>query len=156
MQIEFSQVVQAETDRVGLEMTAPQIYALLQREYLQANTPYALVSHRLQEENGNSFVEVEVSGKGQGETNLHWKGKGNGALEALVAGLPIGVEIMDYNEHAIGAGTNAKAAAYIELRVNGERPVHGVGIDENITTASFKALFSALNRSLSQQEAKAA
>ena len=156
MQIEFSQVVQAETDRVGLEMTAPQIYALLQREYLQANTPYALVSHRLQEENGNSFVEVEVSGKGQGETNLHWKGKGNGALEALVAGLPIGVEIMDYNEHAIGAGTNAKAAAYIELRVNGERPVHGVGIDENITTASFKALFSALNRSLSQLEAKAA
>ncbi len=46
---------------MGLEMTAPQIYALLQREYLQANTPYALVSHRLQEENGNSFVEVEVS-----------------------------------------------------------------------------------------------
>jgi 2-isopropylmalate synthase len=73
-----------------------------------------------------------------------------------VAGLPIPVEIMDYNEHAIGSGTNAKAAAYIELRVNGERAVHGVGIDENITTASFKALFSALNRSLSQPEAKAA
>ncbi len=156
MQIEFSQVVQAETDRVGLEMTAPQIYALLQREYLQANTPYALVSHRLQEENGNSSVEVEVSGKGQGETNLRWQGKGYGTLEALVAALPIKVEIMDYNEHAIGAGTNAKAAAYIELRVNGERPVHGVGIDENITTASFKAVFSALNRSLSQLEAKAA
>ncbi|MBI6911206.1 2-isopropylmalate synthase [Pseudomonas palleroniana] len=156
MQIEFSQVVQAETDRIGLEMTAQQIYALLQREYLQANTPYALVSHRLQEENGNSSVEVEVSGKGQGETNLRWHGKGYGTLEALVASLPIKVEIMDYNEHAIGAGTNAKAAAYIELRVNGERPVHGVGIDENITTASFKAVFSALNRSLSQLEAKAA
>ena len=63
---------------------------------------------------------------------------------------------MDYNEHAIGAGTHAKAAAYIELRVNGERAVHGVGIDENITTASFKALFSALNRALSEAEAKAA
>ncbi|QIA05157.1 2-isopropylmalate synthase [Pseudomonas fluorescens] len=156
MQIEFSQVVQRETDRLGLEMTAQQIHALLHSEYLQANTPYALVSHRLQEENGNSAVEVEVASKGQGETNLHWRGKGNGALEALVAGLPIPVEIMDYNEHAIGAGTNAKAAAYIELRVNGERAVHGVGIDENITTASFKALFSALNRSLSQPEAKAA
>ncbi|WP_223512173.1 2-isopropylmalate synthase [Pseudomonas sp. GL-B-19] len=156
MQIEFSQVVQRETDRLGLEMTAQQIHALLHSEYLQANTPYALVSHRLQEENGHSSVEVEVSSKGQGETNLHWRGKGNGALEALVAGLPIPVEIMDYNEHAIGAGTNAKAAAYIELRVNGERAVHGVGIDENITTASFKALFSALNRSLSQPEAKAA
>ncbi len=156
MQIEFSQVVQRETDRLGLEMTAQQIHALLHSEYLQANTPYALVSHRLQEENGHSAVEVEVSSKGQGETNLHWRGKGNGALEALVAGLPIPVEIMDYNEHAIGAGTHAKAAAYIELRVNGERAVHGVGIDENITTASFKALFSALNRSLSQPEAKAA
>ncbi|WP_095107957.1 2-isopropylmalate synthase [Pseudomonas sp. Irchel 3E20] len=156
MQIEFSQVVQRETDRLGLEMTAQQIHSLLHSEYLQANTPYALVSHRLQEENGHSAVEVEVSSKGQGETNLHWRGKGNGALEALVAGLPIPVEIMDYNEHAIGAGTNAKAAAYIELRVNGERAVHGVGIDENITTASFKALFSALNRSLSQPQAKAA
>src|SRR5476649_2364208 len=114
------------------------------------------IAYLLEQENGNSAVEVEVSGKGQGETNLHWRGKGNGALEALVAGLPIPVEIMDYNEHAIGAGTNAKAAAYIELRVNGERAVHGVGIDENITTASFKALFSALNRSLSQPEAKAA
>jgi len=155
-QIEFSQVVQRETDRLGLEMTAQQIHALLHSEYLQANTPYALVSHRLQEENGHSAVEVEVASQGQGETNLHWRGKGNGALEALVAGLPVPVEIMDYNEHAIGAGTNAKAAAYIELRVNGERAVHGVGIDENITTASFKALFSALNRSLSQPEAKAA
>lgn len=154
MQIEFSQVVQGETDRLGLEMTAQQIYSLLHKEYLQANAPYALVSHRLQEENGHSAVEVEVAG--EGETTLHWRGKGNGALEALVAGLPVAVEIMDYNEHAIGAGTNAKAAAYIELRVAGGRPVHGVGIDENITTASFKALFSALNRSLSQQEAKAA
>ena len=50
MQIEFSQVVQRETDRLGLEMTAQQIHNLLRSEYLQANTPYALVSHRLQEE----------------------------------------------------------------------------------------------------------
>ena len=156
MQIEFSQVVQRETDRLGLEMTAKQIHSLLHSEYLQANTPYALVSHRLQEENGHSAVDVEVSAKGAGETNLRWSGKGNGALEALVAGLPVKAEIMDYNEHAIGAGTHAKAAAYIELRVNGERAVHGVGIDENITTASFKALFSALNRALSEAQEKAA
>ena len=153
MQIEFSQVVQGETDRLGLEMSAQQIYTLLHKEYLQANLPYALVSHRLTEENGNSSVNVEVSSDGE---TLHWKGKGNGALEALVASLPVSVEIMDYNEHAISSGTNAKAAAYIELRVAGERPVHGVGIDENITTASFRAVFSALNRSLSQREAKAA
>ncbi|WP_137819524.1 2-isopropylmalate synthase [Pseudomonas sp. 2FG] len=153
MQIEFSQVVQRETDRLGLEMSAQQIYHLLDREYLQATAPYALKSHRLQEENGTSAVDLEVSAHGETQ---HWRGIGKGPLEAMVAGLPVSVEIMDYSEHAIGAGTNAKAAAYLELRVNGGRALHGVGIDENLTTASFRALFSALNRALSQAEAQAA
>lgn len=153
MQIEFSQVVQKETDRLGLEMTAGQIYELLVNEYLKAETPYTLKSHRLQEENGNSTVDVEVLNNGETQK---WHGTGKGPLEALVAGLPVSVEIMDYSEHAIGAGTNAKAAAYIELRVNGGRALHGVGIDENITTASFRALFSALNRAQAQAEAQAA
>ena len=153
MQIEFSQVVQKETDRLGLEMSAAQIYSLLQAEYLQATTPYALKGHRLQEENGTSAVDVEVS---TDSGIQHWRGIGKGPLEALVAGLPVGVEIMDFHEHAIGSGTHAKAAAYIELRVNGGRALHGVGIDENLTTASFRALFSALNRSLLQAAEQAA
>ncbi|GIZ13654.1 2-isopropylmalate synthase [Pseudomonas sp. NCCP-436] len=153
MQIEFSQVVQRETDRLGLEMTAQQIYALLESEYLQADAPYALKSHRLQEENGTSAVDVEVVENGE---NRHWRGIGKGPLEALAAALPVSVEVMDYSEHAIGAGTNAKAAAYIELRVNGGRALHGIGIDENLTTASFRALFSALNRALSQADSQAA
>jgi 2-isopropylmalate synthase len=145
MQIEFSQVVQKETDRLGLEMTGEQIYHLLNREYLQASSPYALKSHKLQEEHGTSAVDVEVISAGACQ---HWRGIGKGPLEALVAGLPVAVEIINYAEHAIGSGTNAKAAAYIELRVNGGRALHGVGIDENLTTASFRALFSALNRAL--------
>ncbi|HZX50814.1 MAG TPA: 2-isopropylmalate synthase [Pseudomonas sp.] len=153
MQIEFSQVVQKETDRLGLEMSAAQIYQLLEREYLQATAPYALKGHRLQEENGTSAVDVEIINAGETQ---HWRGIGKGPLEALVAGLPVAVEIMDYSEHAIGAGTNAKAAAYIELRVNGGRALHGVGIDENLTTASFRALFSALNRALGQAAEQAA
>ena len=153
MQIEFSQVVQKETDRLGLEMSAAQIHQLLDREYLQATTPYALKGHRLQEENATCAVDVEVVSEGESQ---HWRGIGKGPLEALVAGLPVAVEIMDYSEHAIGAGTNAKAAAYIELRVGGGRALHGVGIDENLTTASFRALFSALNRALAQAEAQAA
>jgi 2-isopropylmalate synthase len=153
MQIEFSQVVQRETDRLGLEMTAAQIHKLLVSEYLQATEPYELKGHRLQEENGTSAVSVEVSHNGQ---SLHWQGTGKGPLEALVAGLPVSVEVMDYSEHAIGAGSNAKAAAYIELRVNGGRALHGVGIDGNLTTASFRALFSALNRALQQTEVQAA
>ncbi|MDP3848253.1 MAG: 2-isopropylmalate synthase [Pseudomonas sp.] len=153
MQIEFSQVVQKETDRLGLEMTAEQIYSLLNSEYLQARTPYALKSHKLQEEHGTSAVDVEVISAGASQ---HWRGIGKGPLEALVAGLPVAVEIINYAEHAIGAGTNAKAAAYIELRVNGERALHGVGIDENLTTASFRALFSALNRALAAAAEQAA
>ncbi len=153
MQIEFSQVVQKETDRLGLEMSAAQIYQLLEREYLQATAPYALKGHRLQEENGTSAVDVEVINAGETQ---HWRGIGKGPLEALVAGLPVAVEIMDYSEHAIGAGTNAKAAAYIELRVNGGRALHGIGIDENLTTASFRALFSALNRAIGQAAEQAA
>ncbi len=153
LQIEFSQVVQGETDRLGLEMTALQIHELLDREYLQATTPYALIRHRLQEENGTSAVDIEVLS--QGET-LHWRGIGKGPLEALVAALPVQVEVMDYHEHAIGSGTNAKAAAYIELRLDGQRPLHGIGIDENLTTASFRALLSALNRALRSAEEQAA
>ncbi|MBT8768223.1 2-isopropylmalate synthase [Metapseudomonas boanensis] len=153
MQIEFSQVVQKETDRLGLEMTAQQIYRLLESEYLQATSPYTLKGHRLQEENGTSAVDIEVAVKGETQ---HLRGMGKGPLEALVASLPVKVEIMDYSEHAIGSGTNAKAAAYIELRVNDGRALHGIGIDENLTTASFRALFSALNRALSQAQAEAA
>lgn len=153
MQIEFSQVVQRETDRLGLEMSAKQIYALLESEYLQATAPYALKSHRLQEENGTSAVDVEVATEGE---IMHWRGIGKGPLEALVAGLPVKLEIMDYHEHSIGAGSNARAAAYIEVRLDGERPLHGIGIDENITTASIRALFSALNRALREATSKAA
>ncbi len=153
MQIEFSQVVQRETDRLGLEMTAAQIHALLEQEYLQAKSPYALVSHKLREEDGTSTVDIKVAVAGRTE---HWHGTAKGPLEALVASLPQAVEIMDYHEHSIGAGANAKAASYIEVRLEGQRPLHGIGIDENITTASFRALLSALNRAVTQAQAKAA
>ncbi|KTT03597.1 2-isopropylmalate synthase [Pseudomonas oryzihabitans] len=153
MQIEFSQVVQRETDRLGLEMTAAQIHGLLEQEYLQAKSPYALLSHKLREEDGTSTVDIQVAVEGRTE---HWHGTGKGPLEALVASLPEAVEIMDYHEHSIGAGTNAKAASYIEIRLEGQRPLHGIGIDENITTASFRALLSALNRAVTQAQAKAA
>jgi len=145
-QIEFSQVVQRETDRLGLELTAAQIYALLEDEYLQANAPYCLESHSLHEENGVCCVTLRVHGESAAGKLQHWTGEGHGPLEALVAALPVKVEVMDYNEHAIGSGTNAKAAAYVELRVEGGRSLYGIGIDENLTTASFRAVFSALNR----------
>ncbi|MFT0212506.1 2-isopropylmalate synthase [Pseudomonas sp. F1_0610] len=148
MQIEFSSVVKNETDRLGEEVTATQIFKLLDSEYLQANSPFSLKGHRIQQENGHCAIELQVQKNGQIST---WKGEGKGPVEALAACLPIEVEVMDYNEHAIGAGSNAKAAAFIELRIGQNRPVFGVGIDENITTASINALFSGLNRALAAQ-----
>lgn len=153
LQIEFSQVVQRETDRHGLEMSAEKIHALLEREYLQATTPFAFKGHRLQEEHGTCAVDVQVEVSGDTQ---HWRGLGKGPLEAIVAGLPMAVEIMDYSEHAIGSGTQARAAAYVEVRIEGGRAFYGIGIDENITTASFRALFSALNRAESERQAIAA
>mgnify|MGYP003142112016 FL=1 len=98
-------------------------------------------------------MDVEVATDGE---IAHWRGIGKGPLEALVAALPVKLEIMDYHEHSIGAGSNAKAAAYIEVRLDGERPLHGIGIDENITTASIRALFSAMNRALRETQEQAA
>ncbi|HZJ93776.1 MAG TPA: 2-isopropylmalate synthase [Thiopseudomonas sp.] len=149
MQIEFSQVIKAETDRSGLEVSATQIYTLLDQEYLQAVTPYALQKHRLQEEDGICTLTTEVLVDGIVSS---WDGCGTGPLKALVNSLPMPVEIMDYNEHAIGSGSAAKAAAYIELRLPGQRPVFGVGVHSNITTASIRALFSGLNRALAHAE----
>lgn len=143
MQIEFSQVVQKETDRLGLEMAAKQIHGLLVSEYLEVKTPYELVSHSLKEENGISDVILDVKINGKPE---RWVGQGKGAFEAAVCALPFEVEVMDYSEHAIGGGSTAKAAAYIQVRVDKQKPLYGMGINENITTASFQALFSAINR----------
>jgi len=146
-QIEFSQIVQNETDKLGVEISAEQIYALLEREYLQINTPFALQHHSLHEENGISTITVEVAHNG---AITNWRGAGNGPLEALVASVPYKVEIIDYREHAIGSGTNAKAVSFIELKVENGKSLFGIGIDENITTASFKALLCGLNRYLKQ------
>ena len=149
MQIEFSQVIKTETDRSGLEVSAAQIYSILDNEYLKAVTPYALQKHRIQEEDGTCTLITEVSANG---VTKSWSGCGNGPLEALVASLPMPVEIMDYHQHAIGSGSDAQAAAFIELRLPEQRPVFGVGIDSNITTASIRALFSALNRAQANAE----
>ena len=143
MQIEFSQVVQKETDRLGLEMAAKQIHELLGSEFLNIKTPYELVSHSLKEENGISDVVLDVKVNGKVE---RWEGQGKGAFEAAVCALPFEVEVMDYSEHAIGGGSKAKAAAYIQIRTDKQKPLYGMGINENITTASFQALFSAINR----------
>jgi 2-isopropylmalate synthase len=78
------------------------------------------------------------------------KGTGNGPIDAFVSAiaceLHAPVKVMDYHEHSIGQGANATAITYIEMRVGDGPTLHGVGMDSNIVTASFKAILSGLNR----------
>jgi 2-isopropylmalate synthase len=146
LQIEFSRVVQAAADTTGKEITAEEIYRIFRDEYLDRQAPYAYRSHRMSEDTTRDqpvriSVAVECDGR-----SLEQAGKGNGPIDAFVAALGLDIRVMDYHEHAIGAGANAQAASYVELRVGDGPTMFGVGVDGNIVTASFKAVISAVNR----------
>jgi len=150
LQIEFSHVIQAITDTTGKELSAGEIHSAFEREYLAATAPVAFVGHRAQHSGTDGSVEhltahLKIDGV---ETVLH--GAGNGPVDAFVAavrsGLGLPIHVMNYHEHAIGAGEDATAVAYVQLRVGPERTVYGVGRDANIVTATLRALVSAINR----------
>ncbi|MGH8115210.1 MAG: 2-isopropylmalate synthase, partial [Rhodanobacteraceae bacterium] len=153
MQIEFSGVVQEVTDATGKEVTADDLWAIFERQYLSATQPYAYVSHHLVEDSSRDEVELgtEVS---HGGVRQRLSGQGNGPIDAFVAALQKfsaqKITVMDYHEHAIGAGADAKAITYIELRVGaeGSKSLYGVCMDSNIVTASLKAVLCGLNRAL--------
>ncbi|MBZ2209663.1 2-isopropylmalate synthase [Massilia soli] len=148
LQIEFSRVVQGQADASGREIAAADIHALFSREYLDHATPYAYVAHAMTEKSGGAGrVQVEVSVT-QDRVTRTLPGTGNGPIDAFVNALGIDIQLMDYHEHAIGSGADARAACYVELRVANGPTMFGAGIDSNIVTASFKAVLSALNRQL--------
>ncbi|WP_337059505.1 2-isopropylmalate synthase [Kineococcus sp. G2] len=157
LQIEFSRVVQERTDAAGGEVSAAEIFSIFSDEYLPSpsGTPdwgrLALRATRsVAEVDGADALEVDLLDAGVSTTVA---GTGNGPIAAFcaaLAGLPAGgvdVRVLDYAEHALSAGGDARAAAYVECAV-GDRVLWGVGIDANITTASLKAIVSAVNRAL--------
>jgi 2-isopropylmalate synthase len=148
LQIEFSRAVQKVTDATGREVAASDIYAIFQQEYLSHTTPYSYSAHRTQEDSSrDESVEIDLDVMFDGEKQaLH--GAGNGPIDAFVDALGLDVKLMDYHEHAIGAGANAQAACYVELRLEDGPTIFGVGMDSNIVTASFKAVLSAINRQM--------
>jgi 2-isopropylmalate synthase len=146
LQIEFSRVVQAAADTTGKEITAHEIHRIFSEEYLQQHGPYAYRSHRMSEDTTlDSPVRITIAMERDGQT-VEREGTGNGPIDAFVAALGLDIRVMDYHEHAIGAGASAQAASYVELRVGDGPTMFGVGIDGNIVTASFKAVTSAINR----------
>ena len=146
LQIEFSRAVQRVADSTGREIAAADIHALFASEYLEHDSPWQYVAHRMTEDSAHG-VEIALD-----LTRHHapqaMQGKGNGPIDAFVNALGLDIRVMDYHEHAIGHGADARAACYVELRVGSGQTLFGVGIDSNIVTASFRAVLSAVNRHL--------
>jgi 2-isopropylmalate synthase len=153
LQIEFSQVVQAVMDDSGKELTAAELWNIFQREYSVAGAWSAQVIHATLSEADHGQVRlttaVELGGRGLGV-----EGVGSGPIDAFVNGvnrqLSTQVRVLDYHEHAIGSGADAKAVAYLEVRIGDAVTLFGVGIDANIVSASLKAITSSLHRALRQ------
>jgi len=153
LQIEFSRVVQQLADSSGREIAASDIHALFGREYLEHEAPYRYISHRMTEDStGEQPVQIEVTAMQERVQSVR-RGAGNGPIDAFVNALGLDIRLMDYHEHSIGSGANARAACYVELRVGNGPTLFGAGIDSNIVTASFRAVLSAVNRHMAAQGA---
>jgi 2-isopropylmalate synthase len=160
LQIEFSRMVQKRTDDEGGEMSPEAIWDAFCAEYLDRAEPLELNSvHTSSAAGEKDALEVNVYVDGERRTLT---GTGNGPIEAFVNALNElvadehakgnqlyaergDVRVLDYAEHALSAGGDAIAAAYVECAV-GDQILWGVGLDPNIVTASLKAVISAVNR----------
>jgi 2-isopropylmalate synthase len=154
LQIEFSSVVQAKTDAEGGEVTSDEIWEIFKDEYLPAKEDdakwgrFELLSTRTSSDmTGSTSLTAKLRVRDEVEEVA---ATGNGPIAAFLAVLVehgLTIELFDYSEHTLSAGGDAYAASYVELRVNG-KTIWGVGIDADISTASLKAVISAVNRAV--------
>jgi 2-isopropylmalate synthase len=146
MQIEFSRIVQGIAEGEGGEVSAAAIGSLYRAEYLDRSEPLRLLKYSIDSDSADvDRLRATVSFEG---VEREVTGEGNGPIAALVhalGALDIDTRVLDYHEHATGAGEEAQAAAYLEVAVAG-RVLWGCGISPSITTASLHALVSAVNR----------
>ena len=148
LQIEFSQVVQSVTDATGKELLSEQIWDLFRREYLEQEGTYCYVSHQLTTAKDHPEIQklsMKLRCDGQGAL---LNGEGNGPIDALVDALGFRFDVLSFEEHSIGTGSNARAMSCVEITTPARTTLFGVGIHENIVTASLLAVLSAVNRAL--------
>jgi 2-isopropylmalate synthase len=154
LQIEFSRVVQNETDTEGGEVTSEHLWEIFNDEYLPSKVlerkwgRFELKRLRTASDMDGE-VRIDVSLR-VGESEVEVAGTGTGPISAFSDVLEkqgVAVRVLDYVEHTLSAGSDAQAAAYIEAEVNGVS-LWGVGIDGDIATASLKAMISAVNRAI--------
>ncbi len=149
LQIEFTRVVQGITDTTGKEISGDEIWTQFDAHYLGQTAPYELVGHQLSHNAGGadrSTIEARINVNDELRT---FTGEGGGSIEAFAnamrEGLGIEFRVLDYHEHAIGQGADAKAICYMEMKVD-KTELWGVGTHSDIVTASLRAMTSALNR----------
>ncbi|MCL3836565.1 2-isopropylmalate synthase [Aeromicrobium duanguangcaii] len=146
LQIEFSRAIQSMSEGEAGEIQPEEIWGAFTREYLERDEPYALTRYSsVTSEDGNDEQVVDLVVRGEERS---FKGEGNGPVAAFVDGMRqagADIRVLDYSEHALSSGGDAKAAAYVECEIAGE-VVWGVGIHENIVTASLHAVVCAANR----------
>lgn len=147
LQIEFSQVVQAVMDANGKELSAPDLWHIFDLEY--GLTQALALDQPVMQDAQHQKVRVTTRVPMAGEL-VFVDGVGNGPIDAFVNGLNAALgchlRVLDYHEHAVGEGATARAAAYVEISVDGKPARFGVGMDANIVSASFKAIVSGLQR----------
>jgi len=147
MQAEFSKVVQAFADESSRELNAADIWSAFQDHYrLTGEQAYSLIDYHESGVAGDRIFTGKITHEGV-ERSI--SGRGNGLLSSVLAALRdefgVQLEIADYSEHAIGAGSDVNAAAYVECRTPDGRTVFGVGTDADVATASVQAVLSAAN-----------
>ena len=147
LQIEFSKTIQGITEDTGTEINPAAMWEAFVKEYLPEDPSVALISHETKTGENVSTVKAEILVDGEARTV---EGSGNGPISALMAGLQadlgIEVDVVDYSEHAISSGNEATAVAYVETRRPDGGLKWGVGMHGSITTASFRAVLSAVSR----------
>ena len=151
MQIEFAGVIQKITEETGKEITADSIWREFQREYLAAGKLDFVEHVTLPQRQGTSIERrLEATIRIDGAEKIV-AGQGNGPIAAYVDALRkqlgIDLEIVDYREHALSKGSDAKAIAYVEANIGG-KTLFGCGLDPNIVSASLRAVTSVANRFL--------
>ena len=147
LQIEFSRLVQDVSDDEGVELVAGRLWSLFKDQYLEQKGRFKFVEYELKTQRGESFLKFAILDH---DKVVHIEANGDGPLEAFVSGMAGYVDFkfgfVDYREHAIGSGSNANGAAYVELDFDENAGIFGAGIDRDIMKAAFIAIANAVNR----------
>jgi len=150
MQIEASRKVQAEAEKMATEVSSKQIYEIVKKSFMEvAGGGYELTAYSLDRSNDHEAIHATMKNSRGDYKTL--QGQGDGALsafcKALQNGLGVGVEIVHYDQHAVGQGTDASALAFVQVKINGERYT-GIAQNQDVLSANLNAILVCVNQAV--------